>query len=44
MIRRFLYRYRWWLLASLLVYAALTFWLFYLTDTPQTTPFEYQVF
>jgi hypothetical protein len=44
MIRDFLRRYRWYLIVSLLVYAAITFWLFYLTDRPQTMPFEYQVF
>lgn len=43
-MRSFLYRYRWYLIGSLLVYAAITFWLFYLTDRPQTAPFEYQVF
>lgn len=44
MIRDFLYRYRWYLIVSLLFYVAITVWLYFLTDHPQTTPFEYQVF
>ena len=41
---RFLKKYRWYLVAALLVYAAATLWLFAATDNPQEVPFEYQVF
>ena len=44
MIRGFLYRYRWYLIISLVLYAAITIWLFFFTSGPQTAPFEYQVF
>ncbi len=40
----FLKKYRWYLIVSVLVYAAVSVWLFVATDAPQTTPFEYQVF
>jgi hypothetical protein len=30
-------------MGMLLLYAALSLWLFFLTDAPQTVPFEYQV-
>jgi hypothetical protein len=42
-IRSFLARYKWHLLILLGIYAAVTFWLFFMTDAPQTVPFEYQV-
>lgn len=37
-------KYRWYLIVSILVYAAVSLWLFFATDTPQAVPFEYQVF
>ena len=40
----FLKKYRWYLLISLLVYAAVSLWLFFATESPQAVPFEYQVF
>ena len=40
----FLTKYRWYILVSVLVYAAVSVWLFWATETPQATPFEYQVF
>ena len=40
----FLKKYKWYLLAALLVYAGITVWLFAATDNPQEVPFEYQVF
>ncbi len=40
----FLKKYRWYLIVSVAVYAAVSLWLFFATETPQTTPFEYQVF
>ena len=40
----FLKKYRWYLIVSILVYAAVSFWLFWATETPQETPFEYQIF
>ena len=43
MIRGFLKKYKWHLVTLVLVYAAITLWLFFLTDAPQTVPFEYQV-
>ncbi|MDG2308631.1 MAG: hypothetical protein P8R42_28975 [Candidatus Binatia bacterium] len=40
----FLKRYRWYLVVSVLVYAAVSVWLFLATESPQATPFEYQIF
>lgn len=40
----FLRKYRWYLIVAVLVYAAVSVWLFVATDTPQETPFEYQIF
>lgn len=40
----FLKKYRWYLIVSILVYAAVTLWLFAATENPQETPFEYQIF
>jgi hypothetical protein len=36
-------RYKWYLIGLILVYAALSAWLFFFTDAPQATPFEYEV-
>ena len=43
MIREFLRKYRWHLVAVLFVYVAISLWLFFATDSPQSVPFEYQV-
>ena len=40
----FVKKYRWYLVVSIVVYAAVSLWLFFATDTPQAVPFEYQVF
>ncbi len=37
-------KYRWYLVVSVLVYAAVSLWLFFATENPQNVPFEYQVF
>ena len=39
----FLKKYRWYLVGIVTIYALITIWLFFLTDTPQNVPFEYQV-
>jgi len=36
-------KYKWYLLAIVVLYAAISFWLFFLTDSPQTVPFEYEI-
>ncbi|MDB4433189.1 hypothetical protein N9166_00445 [bacterium] len=36
-------KYRWYLIAIIVLYAAISVWLFFLTDTPQTVPFEYEI-
>ena len=36
-------KYRWYLVAIVALYAAITLWLFYFTDAPQNVPFEYEV-
>ena len=42
-MRAFLTKYKWHLIVIVGLYAAVTFWLFYMTDAPQSVPFEYQV-
>ena len=39
----FLKKYRWHLVSMVALYAAITIWLFFLTDSAQNVPFEYQV-
>jgi hypothetical protein len=36
-------KYKWYLVAIVVVYAAISLWLFFLTDSPQTVPFEYEI-
>lgn len=36
-------KYRWYILAVVVLYAAITLWLFVFTDAPQNVPFEYEV-
>ena len=43
MIRSLLRRYKWHLIVIVLLYAAISLWLFFLTDAPQSVPFEYQI-
>ena len=35
-------KYRWHLIVLVGLYAAISLWLFFLTDSPQSVPFEYQ--
>lgn len=39
----FLKKYRWYLIGMVVLYAAISMWLFFMTDSPQSVPFEYQV-
>jgi hypothetical protein len=39
----FLKKYRWYILTMVVLYAGISLWLFFLTDSPQAVPFEYQV-
>ena len=39
----FLKKYRWYILAMVVLYAGISLWLFFLTDSPQAVPFEYQI-
>ncbi len=36
-------KYRWYLIAVVVLYAAITLWLFFFTEAPQNVPFEYEV-
>ena len=36
-------KYRWHILTMVVLYAGISLWLFFLTDSPQAVPFEYQV-
>ena len=36
-------KYKWHLIVIVGIYAGISFWLFFLTDSPQTVPFEYEV-
>jgi hypothetical protein len=36
-------KYRWYLFAIVVLYAAISVWLFFLTDSPQMVPFEYEI-
>jgi hypothetical protein len=39
----FIRKYRWYLIGMVTLYAAISIWLFFMTDSPQAVPFEYQV-
>jgi len=41
---RFVKRYKWYFIATLMAYAAVSIWLLLSTNIPQRVPFEYQVF
>ena len=43
MIGELLKKYRWYLVSLVAIYAAISLWLFFLTDAPQSVPFEYEV-
>ncbi len=43
MIGEFIRKYKWYLIVLVCFYAAISVWLFFLTDSPQSVPFEYQV-
>jgi hypothetical protein len=36
-------KYKWALLAIVGLYAAISLWLFFFTDSPQSVPFEYEI-
>ena len=36
-------KYKWHLVTIVVIYGAITLWLFFFTETPQTVPFEYEV-
>ena len=36
-------KYRWHLLTIVALYAAISLWLFFFTESPQTVPFEYEI-
>ena len=35
--------YRWHLITTVSVYVAISLWLFFFTDSPQSVPFEYEI-
>jgi hypothetical protein len=43
MVAEFIKKYKWYLISIVGLYAAITLWLFYFTDSPQTVPFEYEI-
>jgi hypothetical protein len=43
MIAEFIKKYKWYLVTTVALYAAITLWLFFFTDSPQTVPFEYEI-
>ena len=36
-------KYKWYLISIVVLYSAVTLWLFFFTDSPQTVPFEYEI-
>lgn len=36
-------KYRWHLLTIVALYAVISLWLFFFTESPQTVPFEYEI-
>jgi len=36
-------KYKWYLITIVALYAGISLWLFFLTDAPQSVPFEYQI-
>ena len=43
MIPELVKKYRWYLVTLVCVYIGISIWLFFVTDSPQSVPFEYQV-
>jgi hypothetical protein len=43
MIGELIKKYKWYLAVIVVVYAAISMWLFFFTDLPQTVPFEYEI-
>ncbi len=43
MVGGFFRKYKWYLISIVALYAAISFWLFFFTDSPQTVPFEYEI-
>jgi len=43
MIGELIRKYKWYLTALVIVYSVVSIWLFFLTDAPQTVPFEYEI-
>ena len=43
MIGGLIKKYKWYLITIVALYAAISLWLFFLTDSPQTVPFEYEI-
>jgi hypothetical protein len=35
-------KYKWYVIALVALYVGISLWLFFLTDSPQSVPFEYQ--
>lgn len=42
-MREFARKYKWYLLGIVGLYVAVSLWLFFFTDSPQSVPFVYQV-
>jgi hypothetical protein len=36
-------KYKWYLVGLVVLYATVSLWLFFFTDSPQAVPFEYEV-
>ena len=36
-------KYKWHAIVIVVLYAAITLWLFFFTDSPQNVPFEYEI-
>lgn len=43
MIGELFRKYKWYLIAIVVIYAGISLWLFFLTNSPQSVPFEYQI-
>ena len=43
MIGGLIKKYKWYLITIVTLYAVISLWLFFFTDTPQRVPFEYEI-
>ena len=43
MIADLVKKYRWHIITIVSVYVAISLWLFFFTDSPQSVPFEYEI-